>query len=414
MKKKIIDGYFLILFSLIPISIILGSGVSVANILLIDISFLIFLFFLKDFSFLKDDSIKFLLIFCIYLIINSLISIDSEVGYFRNLGFFRMVVFFVAINYFFNQKIFLNRLFLIWFLIIFIVVTDVYFERLNGTNLLGYPNTGEYFGKRIVSFFKDEPIVGGFLNAFYLIIIGFFLDKYGSLRLKVILLLSLILLISILITGERANFLRALTGIFLFFTFYKELSIRNKIIAFAIGVTTILVVFFNSEHLKGRFQQFKWALSLDSQYFQVYKSGLQVFKNYPILGVGNKNYRVEVCENPNKKDDQFIDKYRCITHPHQIYLEFLSEHGILGTSVMMFLFYKLIFSKIMRVIRYGNYIQLGSLIYLLITFLPLIPSGSFFNDYMLTLFIINLSIFYASNINFNIFKNKNNDRANNP
>ena len=59
MKKKIIDSYFLILFSLIPISIILGSGVSVANILLIDISFLIFLFFLKDFSFLKDDSIKF-------------------------------------------------------------------------------------------------------------------------------------------------------------------------------------------------------------------------------------------------------------------------------------------------------------------------------------------------------------------
>ena len=412
MKKKIIDSYFLILFSLIPISIILGSGVSVVNVLLIDISFLIFLFILKDFSFLKDDSIKFLLIFCIYLIFNSLISIDKEVGYFRNLGFLRMVVFFVAINYFFNQKIFLNKLFLIWFSIIFIVIIDVYFERLNGTNLLGYPNKGEYFGKRIVSFFKDEPVVGGFLNAFYLIIIGFFLDKYGSLRLKLILLLSLILLISILITGERANFLRALMGIFLFFTLYKELSIRNKLIAFAIGLTTILIVFFNSEHLKGRFQQFKWALNEDSQYFQVYKSGLQVFKNYPILGVGNKNYRVETCENPNKKEDQFIDNYRCITHPHQIYLEFLSEHGILGTSVMMFLFYKLIFSKIMRVIRYGNYIQLGSLIYLLTTFLPLIPSGAFFNDYMLTLFIINLSIFYASNINFNIFKNKNNDRAN--
>ena len=322
-----------------------------------------------------------------------------------------MVVFFVAINYFFNQKIFINKLFLIWFSIIFIVVIDIYFERLNGTNLLGYPNKGENFGKRIVSFFKDEPVVGGYLNAFYLIIIGFFLDKYGSLRLKVILLLSLILLISILITGERANFLRALTGVFLFFTFYRELSIKNKIIAFVIGLTTILIVFFNSEHLKGRFQQFKWALNEDSQYFQVYKSGLQVFKNYPILGVGNKNYRVEACENPNKKEDQLIQNYRCITHPHQIYLEFLSEHGILGTSVMMFLFYKLIFSKIMSVIRYGNYIQLGSLIYLLTTFLPLIPSGAFFNDYMLTLFIINLSIFYASNINFNIFKNKNNDRA---
>ena len=32
------------------------------------------------------------------------------------------------------------------------------------------------YGKRIVSFFKDEPIVGGILNGFYLIIIGFYYE----------------------------------------------------------------------------------------------------------------------------------------------------------------------------------------------------------------------------------------------
>ena len=61
----------------------------------------------------------------------------------------------------------------------------------------------------------------------------------------------------------------------------------------------------------------------DHVYYKIYKTGISIFKDEPILGVGNKNYRVEACENPNKKEDQFIDNYRCITHPHQIYLEFL-------------------------------------------------------------------------------------------
>ena len=50
-----INNYFLILFSLIPLSLILGSSISLINILLIDISFLFFFFILKIFLFLKID-----------------------------------------------------------------------------------------------------------------------------------------------------------------------------------------------------------------------------------------------------------------------------------------------------------------------------------------------------------------------
>ena len=46
-----------------------------------------------------------------------------------------------------------------------IVIFDVYFEFLYGKNILGYD--GSEYGQRIVSFFKDEPIVGGFLNCFF-------------------------------------------------------------------------------------------------------------------------------------------------------------------------------------------------------------------------------------------------------
>ena len=47
------------------------------------------------------------------------------------------------------------------------MIIDVFFEYFNGENILGF---GEIYGHRIVSFFKDEPIVGGYINAFYLIL----------------------------------------------------------------------------------------------------------------------------------------------------------------------------------------------------------------------------------------------------
>ena len=53
MTNKGLNNYFLILFSLMPISIIIGSSISLINVLLIDLSFLFLLIYLKDFSFLK-------------------------------------------------------------------------------------------------------------------------------------------------------------------------------------------------------------------------------------------------------------------------------------------------------------------------------------------------------------------------
>ena len=93
---------FFSLFSILPISIIAGPTVSLINVLLI--VFLYFFVFLKNknYKFLfKDKTICLLLIICIYLIFNSLISIDYEIGLNRNFGFIRFLFFFIAINYFF-------------------------------------------------------------------------------------------------------------------------------------------------------------------------------------------------------------------------------------------------------------------------------------------------------------------------
>ena len=77
-------------------------------------------------------------------------------------------------------------------------------------------------------------------------------------------------------------------------------------------------------------------------YIKHYKSGYAVFKKYPLFGVGNKNYRIETRgENQYTKENYIPD-----THPHQIYFELLSEHGLIGTTIILSLIFFLIFRNL--------------------------------------------------------------------
>ena len=140
----------------------------------------------------------------------------------------------------------------------------------------------------------------------------------------------------------------------------------------------------------------------NSTYFNLYRSGIEVLKKYPYFGAGNKNYGFETCwdkeiYNPN---------YHCNSHPHQIYFEFLSEHGILGTILILFIFFKLFFDLLRKINIEKNKIQLASFIYILTVFTPILPSGAFFSDSLLTLFFINFSLLFCVDRSSNIFFNK--------
>jgi O-antigen ligase len=396
--NKYTYNYFLFLFSIIPLTIIAGSAVSFINIILIDLSLIILLVLKKDFYFLKNKTITYLLILYIYLIFNSFISIDYSESYLRNLGFLRFIILFVAFNYFYYQKFFFKKMFKSWLLILLIVALDVFIEFFYGKNILGYDISGHGNPKRIVSFFKDEPVVGSFISAFFLFLTGFFLNQKKKYK-PYVLLAIILFFISILVTTERSSVIRALIGMSIFFILYKEFNLKSKILSFFFIFLIIFTFVINSHNIKHRFTV---QLTQKNIYFDLYQSGFAVFKNYKLFGVGNKNYRIETCS-----EKIFENKnYRCSTHPHQIYFELVSEHGLIGTIIILLIFYRLIFSKIKRTISGKNYLKIGSLIYLIIIFFPLIPSGSFFSSFSFTLFAINLSIFYASDENTNIFKIK--------
>ena len=134
----ITHNYFIILFAFIPISIIAGSTISLINILLIDISFVILLLIKKDYSFITNKSFRLLILLYLYLIFNTFISYDFSMSAPRNFGFIRMIILFLAINYFFNVKFFFKKIFLLWTLFFLIILIDVFYEAYNGHNILGF------------------------------------------------------------------------------------------------------------------------------------------------------------------------------------------------------------------------------------------------------------------------------------
>ena len=413
MNKNILNSYFLLLFSFIPASIIVGPAVSLINILLIDFSFIFLILYKKDYGFLSNKTVKFIILLCLYLIFNSIISKNFSISVNRNFGFIRFGILFLAFNYFFYNKSFINRVLIVWITTLSVLSLDTYIESFFGQNILGY---GEEYGRRIVSFFKDEPIVGGYINGFYLIIIGylFYINKNISNKHRyIILIFSIFFISAIILTGERSNAIKAVFGFFLFYFFNNFFRLKEKIFSILLLILIFIFLLNTSNFLKLRYggQFIKPMISVfqinnefnkqnelkDNVYIRLYQSGFEVFKKYPVFGVGNKNYRVEACSNEKNS------KYLCSTHPHQIYFEFLAEHGLVGSMILFLILFNLIFSKIRIIINSNNSLQLGCLIFLITSFIPFLPSGAFFADYNLTIFWVNLSIMYSIGKKTNVY-----------
>ena len=406
MGSNLIEKYFFILFSIIPISIIFGPLISLANIIIIDISFLIYVFYLKEWSWLKDKRIQLLLLLCFYLIFNSFTSIEFSNSFFRNFGFVRLVIFFAAFNYFFLKFENFNKILIVWFVVLTLVVLDIYYESINGKNIIGF---GE--GDRIYSFF-NKPIAASYVLAFYFLITGFLIEFFGKKNNTkyIIFVFSIICLVSIFLTGERSNTIKAILAFIIFYSFIDIFSFKEKFISSVLITLILFVIFINSEFLKMRYvgQLLNKIKSngiisyyYGSNYINLYRSGIEVFKKYPYFGTGNKNYGLETCYGQKNK------LIWCNSHAHQIYFEFLSEHGIVGSIVILFIFFKIFFDLLRQINIAKNKIQFASFIYILIVFMPILPGGAFFGDYLLTLFFINFSLLFCVNKYSNLFYKNN-------
>ena len=253
MTEKINKNINILLLSLIPVTIIIGPAISLINILLISISAIFLIILSKKRYFFKNIEILIFIILFIYLLFNTYISIDYNYSLTRNFGFLRFILFFIALNYFFHKIKEINKVFTFWIIVIFTIIFDCYIEFIFGQNLLGFGN--ELYSDRIVSFFKDEPIVGGFLNGFFFLILGhlFNYDYFKKYNYLICFLVVTLFLICIFITGERSNTIKAILGFSIFFLFLDFFKIKFKLLFFFLIISFISLIIIKSDFLKNRY-----------------------------------------------------------------------------------------------------------------------------------------------------------------
>jgi len=397
-NTQILDFLGQFTIALIPIGLLIGTAISESLILVLIIIFLTKIILTRDTVIFKNVVFYSLIIIWISLIINFFFSLDLGVETLRNLTFFKYILMTLGFIYFFNIK--KNVILWTWALTLAIVVIDIYFEFFVGHNLVGIKS---HDPNRIASFLGNELKIGHFVTGFGFLCLGSFMKWHKNRMHKYKLLYNLIffiLIVSIFIIGERANFIRGLLLALILMNFIN----KNYITKFIIVISILLIIIFcakNFERIENRFfgqvikniyekgfvNYFK-----ESHHGAHFDVAINIFKKYPYFGVGNKNFRVECQKKEYYNPSYNLSYIRCSTHPHQIYYELLSEHGIIGTLTILSVIFYIIYKNIIIYQKKKDIIHLSSILFCSITFLPLVPSGSFFSSFGATIFWINFSI----------------------
>ena len=388
---------FFIIF--LPISLLISSGASEIVKILIIITFLITCFRSGNFYWLKNKYFFLTSLIALSLLLNLFFSKNFNLSLIRNITFFHNIIFIFALCFILKKKKSFDLIFTTYLIITSIVTFDIFFEYFTKKNILGFESIDP---ERIASFLGKELKIAHFILGFSFISIGYYFEKYFNKSLKYNIFgffLIIIFFTGLLITGERANTLKGIIFIFLFIIFLRKEIIKFKKIFVIIILLLPIFTFFLSEKIRNRFSAIYAINNIGTiEYFKETQHGahfyaaIKMFENYPIFGVGSKNFREECSKKEYENKEYKWSEQRCSTHPHQIYYELLAEHGLAGTITIFFVIFFILFEGFKIYIKKRNSIHLASILFVFVQFLPLIPSGSFFTAWGSTIFWFNFSV----------------------
>lgn len=391
----------------IPFSLVLGTLVLNANIFFICLLVIInCIFDRNNDKYLKDSWLKAALLLFIYQIITSVYNDAQAHSILRGLSFVKFIglSFGLLIVFENNPKNFFLFLKILSFVLFFVLI-DSLIQFSFGKNLFGY----QYSNSRLTSIFKDEFIVGSFLckTGFLILILFSKIFKDSKIKNIIIFTILMFILVIILLSGERMASLLFMMGIILFYLI-KSINSYKNLIFILITVSVISLVYYNSNNVAKRFNEIsheRYGLTKklrinDSVWGAHFLTAYEIFKKYPVLGVGPKNFRVESSKKEYENINSSKANQRWSTHPHNIILEILSEQGIVGLILFLNLLY-----QIVKGININREVQLFALISFIIFIWPLGTSGSIFTSWNGTFMWINFSVLLFT-------KNKFLDRSN--
>ena len=398
-------NFLSLLLALIPISFIAGNMIININLILLIISSIFFfkkdLFNIKLF-FLDKLIISYFLLLLVTAVINDYNFYLENLywkGYFntviKSLFFFKYLLLYFILR-FLIEKNYLNlKLFFIFSsLSVLFVSIDIFIQFVFGKDVFGFVGQA----RRLSGPFGDELIAGGFIQRFSLF--AFFVtpiffnkdDKFKKNRF-LIPILFIIFFMSLILSGNRMPTIMFLFSIFLILIFQKQT--RKYLLPFVVFFSLIFSVLYKSnETIRIHFTNFYNQVSKiavlvlnkdfssknSPQYLKEFSSFYDTWLMNKYIGGGIKNFRYFCHVRPNIDPDQ---KFICNMHPHNYYLEILTETGVIGFVIISIIFINVIFLSFIKKYFFESALKNNNIIipfiFLLIAeIFPLKSTGSFF------------------------------------
>ena len=426
-KEKVFLLSFLL--AILPISFIAGNTIINLNIILI---------LLTAFTFYKLSIFKieyfFLdkLIFAFFLLI-IFSGIYNDINFYINnyefskwkgsfsttiksLAFSRFLIIYIVIRFLYeNKKLNLKLFFVTCALSSLFVSFDIFYQFAFGKDIFGYVS----YGRKMSGPFGDELIAGGYLQRFSIFsffLFPLFFEKLSKPKLIFItLFIFLITFTGIILSGNRMPLLLfcfLITLICLFEKYTRKFFI-TLVILFSLIFT---IIFKTNDAVKQNFLSFKSQIYSIAEFFydeekkiddatfyiKEFSTFYETWLMNKYIGGGIKNFRYNCNERPNISSDFVINKHMkkrmvCNMHPHNYYLEVLTETGLVGFFILISIFSVIIYLTLIRKYFFRKFLNkdymITPFIFLFIAeIFPIKSTGSFFTTGNATYLFLILSL----------------------
>ena len=328
----------------------------------------------------------------------------------KSLSFFRFIILYFTLRFLIENKIINLKYFFISssFFVIFVSL-DVIYQFYFGKDIFGFESP---FKRKFPGPFNDEAISGGYIQKFsffaFFLIPFFFKENLKKYYKLIIFVLFLIFSFSIVLTGNRMPALLFFLSIVLVFIFINNL--KKYLFKFLISLFIVITLAYNfSYKVKMNFGNMKFQIIeisrvlifkkpaekeyVKSPYLREFQSSFDTWRLHKYIGGGIKNFRYYCHFRQNiHKNSSII----CNMHPHNYYLEILTETGLVGiliiTCFLASLFYTMIKRNIFKNKLYKNNLFVVFFILFLIEIFPIKSTVSLFTTNNATYFFLILGL----------------------
>ena len=406
---EIIPTYIIVLM---PLLLITGPFLSDLGLSIVAILFLINSKKNNLLKYYNNIYFKVFIIFWVVLIISSLLSNNILVSLKNSFFYFRFGIFSLCFWFLIEKNIkIMNYVFYSIIFCFLSLIIDGYVQFFIGKNLFGIEMLSSF---RVSSFFGSELILGSYLSRFFPILFALFvfIDQRLELKSKKFLFFITIIFILteglIVLSGERlALFFMNLSAIFIILMI-KDYRIYRfwTYVGSLVLIFTLLFLFPNAKNriIDQTISDFSGKNIEDGKFYifskphnDMYTSGIKIFFDNKFFGVGPRQFRNE-CKNYQ------VSEYSCETHPHNTYIELLSEAGIFAFLIVVILFFLITFFSckhlFLRIFSskkiFFDDFQICLISAIIISIWPFSPSGSFFNNWMSIVYYYPIGMFLWS------------------